>query len=279
MNILAASLSRLVGREFFGGRPIQTMLAFHISLLIFASSTLAAAVKGEIPIGEALALPTQELMNRSISSAMQHQSIRLREFKLPLSEPLNIRRMETIFWRTCGFGTSVLVEQRATKLPIDPTLVLGDSYLKCRKIDAALMEPIVSVASYPPGYFGGFVYEGLLVSHRFEFSDEAVLQKIFKLLVEAAKEPDDWDELVLDDWEGQEQKLADYRKTTGFTPEFVFEFVGANTLRIEFNPTRGRLLIVGGEKWDGYSLDQESAAELRGILEVEKKKAGTSCSM
>lgn len=159
-----------------------------------------------------------------------------------------------------------------TKLPVDPIFVLGESYLKCQVIKAALLEPTVSVESYPRGYFGEYEHEGLLISDRFEFSDEATLEKLFKLMVEVVKVPADGEmiEEFRDDELEPELKLADYRKNTRFFPEFIFEFAGEKPLRMEINLTRGRLLIQAGEQWDGYEIDNLSAQALRALLMAER---------
>jgi len=162
---------------------------------------------------------------------------------------------------TCGGGSigRFNLEPRATALPTDPTLILADGYRKCRMIRAAMLETSIRVASYPVGYFGDFEYDGLLVSDWFEFSDETVLRQLFGLFVEARKEPDYWE-------------MADYRRNTGFIPDFLFEWVGDTTLRIEINLRAERMLIQTGERWKAYTFDRWSAAALKKLMTGEQTK-------
>jgi hypothetical protein len=247
-------------------------------LLCMGMAGRVTATQADRLIAELLAMRTQECMAQKISSGMHPKALDPRVMDGPHGHSSDLRRLNSLYWRTCGFGGvgDLNGEPRTTKLPADPILVLGESYLKCQMIKAALLEPTVSVEFYPPGYFGEYEYEGLLASDRFEFSDEATLEKLFKLLVEVVKVPDNGEmiEDFLYDFEEPELKLADYRKQTGFFPEFIFEFVGEKPLRMEINLTKGRLLIQAGDQWDGYEIDRRSAAALRELLLADRKKVG-----
>jgi len=160
---------------------------------------------------------------------------------------------------------------RVTKLPADPVLVLANGYLKCTSIRAALFDPQVSIADYPPGHFGDFEYAGLLVPAWIEFSDEATLQKIFQTLARLADGPDATD-FAIYEMEDPELKLADYRSGSMFTPELLVEFVGGTNLRIELNFTQGRMLVQADDRWDFYHLNQPQAYLLRKIVMAESNK-------
>ena len=250
------------------------MKALVASLLAGTAAGIAfgSAQVGPL-VGDSVALRIKEYMARSISSAitpkiLQHEvTVELRH------PPTELRRMNPFYWGGCGGGgiANYDFEPRTTKLPVDPTLVLADAYLKCQMIRAAIFEPQVPVAFYPAGYFGEYEYAGLLVRDWLEFSDETVLGQLFGLLVKVAKEPDDWEmEFVLEN--GSEPKLADYRQNTGFTPELLFEFVGGIPLRVEINLTRDRLLIQAGDRWDCYALDSGSAATLKALALAKQNK-------
>lgn len=245
-------------------------------LLCMGMAGRVTAAQPDRLISELLARRTQECMAKNISSRMPVQAFGLRVFDVQHGQSKNLHRLDSFYWRTCGFGGDLRFsgELRITKLPVDPILVLGESYLKCQMIKAALFEPAVSVEFYPPGYFGEYEYEGLLISDRLEFSDEATLEKLFRLMAEVVKAPADEEmiEELLDDETEPELKLADYRKNTGFSPEFIFEFTGETPLRMEINLTRGRLLIQAGEQWDGYEIDQQSAVALRTLLWAERER-------
>jgi hypothetical protein len=144
---------------------------------------------------------------------------------------------------------------------------LADAYSNCRLIRASLLDHRVSAEHFPEGHFGDWVYEGVLMAGRAEFTDEVVLRQVFALLVEAVDGPED----LLEYWTGELDavgSVADYRQTTGFVPEMTFEFRGAGSVRMELNTGQGRMLIRAGDKWGGYLLDRGSAAALKQLLEA-----------
>ena len=244
-----------------------------IGLLFFG---MAGRVVADATVSDLLAIRTGERLAHIHYRAIPMRAFEPGEFDGHYSQSLDLPRVESISLRGCGGGRveSVNFEQRKSKLPADPVLVLGDVYLRCTLIKAVAIEPAVVMTDYPRGYFGDYEYAGWLVTDRFEFSDEPTLKRIFQLLVEAVASPD-YDamfEELENDSNGTELKLADYRKQTGFVPEMVFELVGEKTLRMEINLTRGRLLIQTGEKWDGYMLDRWSGADLRALLSAERER-------
>jgi hypothetical protein len=144
---------------------------------------------------------------------------------------------------------------------------LGDAYLNCRLIRASLLDQRVSAGHFPEGHFGEWVYEGVLVAGRTDFTDETVLRHVFTLVMETVAGPED----LLEYWTGEldaVNSIRDYRKTTGFVPEMTFEFVGVVPVRVELNTAQERVLIQAGDKWGGYLLDRGSAAALRELLKA-----------
>jgi hypothetical protein len=258
------------------GRPIlKTVL---LGWLVTITAGRAMADEPGVSLQEIMAHRTDERVARLILPEIASMGVSLRTKAELLSLPLLSRLTERFLWHGCGFGGtgSLLAESRPSSLPADPLLVLGEGYLKCRMITAMLFEPTVSVESYPAGYFGEYEYEGLLASDRFEFPDEATLEKLFNLLVEVVKVPgnEEMIEEFFDDEGDPELNLADYRKSTGFFPEFMLEFLGEKPLRVEINLTKGRMLIQAGEKWGGYEIDSRSAAALRALVWAERGKTG-----
>jgi len=246
------------------------VLVLGLLLCVIGGNATAAHV--ERSIGEILSARTEESMTRNLATALQAGAIQLRGIEASFFQPAMRHRFDRFYWGGCGGGRSLVVEPRITKLPSDPMLMLGDGYLKCRMVRAALFEPAISVASYPPGYFGEYVYEGLLVSDWIEFFDETLLRQLFAVLVETPNGPDE--EMEYYEWDNEALKLAELRKGTGFFPELVIEFIGEAPLAIEINLTRGRMLIQAGDKWDFYSVDRLSAAALRTMLVAEQTKPG-----
>lgn len=239
------------------------------------AAQVAAASQSDPVISDLLATRTRERMARKIATVMLSKTFEPRVFDERYSHQPNLRRRDLFFWHGCGFGgvARFSAAPRTTRLPVEPLLVIGESYLQCQMITAMLFEPTVSVEFYPPGYFGEYEYEGLLASDRFEFIDETTLEKLFKLLVEVVKVPgnEEMIEEFFDDEGDPELNLADYRKSTGFFPEFMFEFVGEKPFRVEINLTRGRLLMQAGDKWDGYEVDGRSAWALRTLLIAQRE--------
>jgi len=241
-----------------------------LGLLLCATCGNALAAHAERTIGEILLVRTEESMTRNLALALQTRAIRLREMDAALLQPMKRQRFDRFYWGGCGGGRTLVVEPRVTKLPVDPMLVLSDSYLKCEKVRAAFFGPVVSVASYPPGYFGDYEYEGQLVSDWIEISDEGLLQQLFTVLVEVADGPDE--DMDYYEWDSETLQLAALSKRTGFSPEMVVEFVGDAPLAVEINLSSGRMLIQAGDKWDFYSVDRLSAAALRDLLGAIPKK-------
>jgi hypothetical protein len=116
---------------------------------------------------------------------------------------------------------------------------------------------------------GEFEYKGILVSDWLEFSDETKLRQLLSLLLEVARDPDEW-EMDFEEDTGVELKVADYRRNTQFTPELVFEFVGDTTIQMEINLTTERVLIQASERWEVYNLDPWSAAALKAMVMEER---------
>jgi len=179
----------------------------------------------------------------------------------------------SFLWAGCGWGTpgKFNFEQRQTKLPDDPTLILAAGYQKCERIDISILDSSVPVYAYPAGYFGDYVYESVLIADRMEFSDEDSLRHIFILTVEAAAMVDDIWPFWLDE-RPSEVTLVDFRKETGFNPELLIEFVGETNVRIEINLTMQRVLILSGDRWESYALDPGSAAALQNIASAKQAK-------
>ena len=236
-----------------------------LAILLIGVAISTAFATGGVPVGDdGFGLRIQEYMARSIAAAPPPKFLHREVSVAPHYPSLEPRRSRYSYWSGCG-GTGRMgnfnFEPRATKLPVDPTLVLGSAYLRCRIIKAAIIDSRVPVASYPAGYFGDFEYEGLLVSDWLEFADEAMLRRLFGLSVELAGEPDFW-EPDFDAKDGHDIMLADYRKDSGFTPEVLLEFFGETTLRVEINLTTERLLIQAGDRWECYGLDKWRAVAL-----------------
>ena len=138
---------------------------------------------------------------------------------------------------------------RQTKLPVDPTLIIANGYLKCKMVKATIIDPRILITDYPAGYFGDFESEGQLVIDWFEIANEPQLKQLFDQLVRIAKEPNDW-ERGYNYFNSLDPKLADFRNSMGFTPELLFEFVGDVSIKIEINVTTERVLIQSGDRWE-----------------------------
>ncbi len=246
--------------------------AVVVSLLIEAASCAALGAHAGPLIDEAFVLSVEEFMSRSLLSVAAP--------KLPPAQvvvalrypPPESRRTRFHPWSGCGWGSAVYPAPRMTKLPVNPIFILVAGYRQCRRIVATMIEPRVPVGLYPAGHFGDFIYEGLLVSDRLEFSDEPTLQQVFGLLAETAEEPEsDW-AWYFEGWDDPELKLVEYRNKTRFTPELLLEFVGETTVRIELNLTTRRLLVQTGERWEMYTLDQRSGAALQNLVTAEQTR-------
>lgn len=175
----------------------------------------------------------------------------------------------------CGFGRPLQGREMCGGVIIpdfqqfrlkDPVGEIGVAYLKSRSVKATRFDSEFRVSDHPDGHFGSWVQDGLLVTERMEFTDEATLRQVFALLVEAIGEPDDepydwWLEAP-----GPKMSPADFRQHSGFVPELSFEFVGEVPLRVEFNLRQRRLLIQAADRWGVYALDRWSAAALRDLL-------------
>ncbi len=178
------------------------------------------------------------------------------------------------FWITCGGGFSnrFVFEQRATKLPDDPTLILASGYRSCQRMDIFILEPRVPVAFYPTGYFGDYVYENILVKDRMELFDETLLRQLFLLIAEGAIAVNDLEAYWFD--EPQLVQVTDFRKESHFIPELVIEMVSPDEVRIELDFTHEKILIQKADRWESYLLDPGAAAAIRKIVADEQIKNG-----
>ncbi|HEY8994158.1 MAG TPA: hypothetical protein VIM71_05835 [Lacunisphaera sp.] len=164
----------------------------------------------------------------------------------------------------CGHSHDFILVERKSKLQ-NPLAALGAAFSKCHAVTSEVLAPWVPVADYPEGYFGGWIQDGILVTERHEFTDEAAIRRIFTFLAAAIDSQNDNSDYDFEIFE-PDPTLAEYRRETGFVPELTFRFVGEVTLRAEINQEQGRLLIQAGDQWDVYSLDRWSMVALKELL-------------
>ncbi|MGA7725575.1 MAG: hypothetical protein WCA95_09835 [Opitutaceae bacterium] len=128
------------------------------------------------------------------------------------------------------------------------------------------LQPAVPVGTYPKDVFGTFIYDGILVSGRTQFSDEAVPKEIFSLLVEALEDGEEgfwW--LSIED----STNLQIYKSMSNFSPDVLIEFLGQGSLRIELDFKTHRAVFRGGDKWGAYALDDRASAAIQDLLEQQ----------
>jgi hypothetical protein len=173
-----------------------------------------------------------------------------------------------------GLGAPAVVWRNGTHLP-DPVATIAAAYLQSRSVQAVLLDPDVVVDSYPPAFFGSWVRDGILITHRRELTEEMDTQQVFALLVEAIAGHDPETDLWFDET-GAKPSQAAYLRSTGFMPEMIFEFTGELPLRVGLNTRQGRLLIQAGDRWEVYALDQWSGAALKAVVTAPAKETNVT---
>ena len=171
-------------------------------------------------------------------------------------------------------GAPAVVWRWGTQLP-DPVATIGAAYLQSRVVKAVLLDPDVVVDSYPEGFFGSWVRDGILITHRREMTDEVATQQVFALLAEAIAGPDPEIEYWFTDSTAKTSQAA-YLRSTGFVPEIIIEFAGETPLRVDLNTRQGRILVRAGDCWGFFALDQWSGAALKALLTAPAKETNVT---
>ncbi len=170
----------------------------------------------------------------------------------------------SIFHGCGGMGVRLVVDPRPNQLVL-PLAALGEAYLKCRMIRVNLLAPEVPVASYPPGYFGDWTDDGIMVLQRAEFTDEAQMRALFLQLAASTDVPED-DE---DSWlyaEDEDMTVGKFLKNSVRGSQWTIDFVGEVPVHLAFVARAGRLFVEAGDRWSSYALSAGQAAALAEML-------------
>jgi hypothetical protein len=224
-------------------------------LIVFAVGVTAASHAGARPVAAPVRLPELPVVP-IVFTARAVRSVSVEPHRPP---PVAMVCGGGRWFGRCGCFSSGFVFPRRESQLVDPAGAMGAAYLQCRAIQAEVFAPLVRVEFYPDGYFGDWVQQGTLVSKRWRLTDESRIRWLFLLLVESVGAPDEVEAIWLEDL-SPASTSADYKRDTGFLPDYGFEFVGVIPLRVELSLSKRRLLVQQGEKWASFGLDPWCAA-------------------
>jgi hypothetical protein len=144
-------------------------------------------------------------------------------------------------------------------LPDAPVSILTAAFRRCTEFRILILDLSGTLTGNFARLPQGSMYENHFVENRVITEDVFAMRLVFRWLTENLEVNET---AFLYEESTANAEMEEFRKSSRFAPNIVFEFYGIDSLRVELDTENRYLLLRTKDKWGSYDFDQLSAIEI-----------------